>query len=71
MRVIVSSIPRAKALSKALRHLLAAEGLTIRDGEAKAALAAMLGYASWAELRPTASPYRRTGRFPAMPCCGW
>jgi intracellular multiplication protein IcmP len=55
MRVIVSSIPRAKALSKALRHLLAAEGLTIRDGEAKAALAAMLGYASWAELRLVAS----------------
>ncbi len=62
MRIIVSSVPRAVALAKSLRALLAGEGLDVSLSEAKSHVAAILGYEDWAELRLVTE---RGGRAPS------
>ena len=51
MRFHVSSLPRAVALAKSLRALLAGQGIPVTGGQAKAMTARMLGYEDWAELK--------------------
>jgi len=62
MRIYLSSLPRAVALAKTLRSLLAERGIPITGGQAKAMTARLLGYDHWAELKPVTGQ----GRTPSV-----